>query len=50
MKFFNKNVKIALTVLLGLVLLYWGINYLKGGWITQGFPNHRQRIPGGTGI
>lgn len=30
MKFFNKNVKIALTVLLGLVLLYWGINYLKG--------------------
>lgn len=30
MKFFNKNVKIGLTVLLGLVLLYWGINYLKG--------------------
>ena len=30
MKFFTKNVKIALTVLLGLVLLYWGINYLKG--------------------
>ena len=30
MKFFNKNVKIALTVLVGLVLLYWGINYLKG--------------------
>lgn len=30
MKFLNKNVKIALTVLLGLVLLYWGINYLKG--------------------
>ena len=30
MKFINKNVKIALTVLLGLVLLYWGINYLKG--------------------
>lgn len=30
MKFFNKNVKIALTVLLGLALLYWGINYLKG--------------------
>lgn len=26
----TKNVKIALTVLLGLVLLYWGINYLKG--------------------
>jgi len=30
MKFFTKNVKIALTVILGLVLLYWGINYLKG--------------------
>ncbi|MBQ6168278.1 MAG: MCE family protein [Muribaculaceae bacterium] len=30
MKFFTKNVKIALTVLLGLALLYWGINYLKG--------------------
>ncbi|MBR4828967.1 MAG: MCE family protein [Muribaculaceae bacterium] len=30
MKFFNKNVKIALTVLLGLAILYWGINYLKG--------------------
>ena len=30
MKFFNKNVKIALTVIAGLVLLYWGINYLKG--------------------
>ena len=30
MKFINKNVKIALTVLLGLALLYWGINYLKG--------------------
>lgn len=30
MKFFTKNVKIALTVLLGLVLLYWGINYLRG--------------------
>ena len=30
MKFFTKNVKIALTVLAGLVLLYWGINYLKG--------------------
>ena len=30
MKFFNKNVKIALTVLAGLALLYWGINYLKG--------------------
>ncbi len=30
MKFLNKNVKIALTVLVGLVLLYWGINYLKG--------------------
>ena len=30
MKFFNKNVKIALTVLVGLALLYWGINYLKG--------------------
>ena len=30
MKFFTKNVKIALTVLVGLALLYWGINYLKG--------------------
>jgi phospholipid/cholesterol/gamma-HCH transport system substrate-binding protein len=30
MKFFTKNVKIGLTVLVGLVLLYWGINYLKG--------------------
>ena len=30
MKFFNKNVKIALTVIAGLALLYWGINYLKG--------------------
>ena len=30
MKFFNKNVKIALTVIAGLILLYWGINYLKG--------------------
>ena len=30
MKFWNKNVKIALTVLTGLVLLYWGVNYLKG--------------------
>ena len=30
MKFFNKNVKIALTVLVGLALLYWGVNYLKG--------------------
>lgn len=30
MKFLNKNVKIALTVIAGLVLLYWGINYLKG--------------------
>lgn len=30
MKFFNKNVKIALTVIVGLILLYWGINYLKG--------------------
>ena len=30
MKFFTKNVKIALTVLAGLALLYWGINYLKG--------------------
>ena len=30
MKFLTKNMKIALTVLLGLVLLYWGINYLKG--------------------
>ena len=30
MKFLNKNVMIALTVLTGLVLLYWGVNYLKG--------------------
>ena len=30
MKFLNKNVKIALTVLVGLALLYWGVNYLKG--------------------
>jgi len=30
MKFLTKNVKIALTVIVGLVLLYWGINYLKG--------------------
>lgn len=30
MKFLNKNIKIALTVLVGLILLYWGINYLKG--------------------
>ena len=30
MKVFSKNVKIALTVLAGLALLYWGINYLKG--------------------
>ncbi len=29
-KIFTKNVKIALTVLVGMVLLYWGINYLKG--------------------
>lgn len=30
MKFLTKNVKIALTVLVGMALLYWGINYLKG--------------------
>jgi len=30
MKLLTKNVKIALTVIVGLVLLYWGINYLKG--------------------
>lgn len=30
MKFFNKNAKIGLTVLVGLALLYWGLNYLKG--------------------
>lgn len=30
MKFFTKNVKIGLTVLVGLALLYWGINYLRG--------------------
>lgn len=29
-KVFTKNVKIALTVLVGLALLYWGVNYLKG--------------------
>lgn len=30
MKYITKNVKIGLTVLAGLALLYWGINYLKG--------------------
>lgn len=30
MKLLTKNVKIALTVIAGLILLYWGINYLKG--------------------
>lgn len=30
MKPITKNVKIALTVLAGLALLYWGINYLRG--------------------
>ena len=30
MKFLTKNVKIALTVIVGMALLYWGINYLKG--------------------
>lgn len=30
MKFLNKNAKIGLTVLVGLALLYWGLNYLKG--------------------
>lgn len=30
MKLINKNVKIGLTVLVGLALLYWGLNYLKG--------------------
>ena len=30
MKILTKNVKIALTVLVGLALLYWGVNYLKG--------------------
>jgi len=29
-KIFNKNVKIALTVLAALCLLFWGIEYLKG--------------------
>jgi len=29
-KIFNKNVKIALTVLIALALLFWGIEYLKG--------------------
>ena len=28
--FFNKNVKIALTVIVSLCLLYWGIEFLKG--------------------
>ena len=27
---FNKNVLIALTVIVSLCLLYWGIEYLKG--------------------
>ena len=30
MKLITKNVKIGLTVLAGLALLYWGVNYLKG--------------------
>lgn len=29
-KFFSKEVKIAVTVLVSLACLYWGINYLKG--------------------
>ncbi len=29
-KFFNKNVKIALTIIVSLCLLYWGIEFLKG--------------------
>ena len=28
--FFNKNVKIALTIIVSLALLYWGIEFLKG--------------------
>ena len=28
--FFNKNVKIALTIIVSLCLLYWGIEFLKG--------------------
>ena len=30
MKHITKNVKIGLTMLVGLILLYWGVNYLKG--------------------
>ncbi len=30
MKFFNKEVKIALVVICGLVILFFGMNYLKG--------------------
>lgn len=30
MKLITKNFKIGLTVLAGLALLYWGVNYLKG--------------------
>lgn len=30
MKILSKNVKIGLTVIVGLALLYWGLNYLKG--------------------
>ena len=29
-KFFSKEVKIAVTVLVSLACLYWGLNYLKG--------------------
>ena len=30
MKFFNKEVKIALVAVCGLVILFFGMNYLKG--------------------
>ena len=30
MKFFNKEVKIALVVICGLVILFFGMNFLKG--------------------
>ena len=29
-KFFSKEVKIAITVLVSLACLFWGINYWKG--------------------
>ena len=30
MKFFNKEVKIALVAILGIVILFFGMNFLKG--------------------